>query len=62
MKLILEIDLDNEAFSYNVVDAIEPISHQIINQMRSRPVEHGSGSLMRDENGNTVGFWDYRED
>ena len=56
MKLSIEFDTDNAAFSDYPVDEI----HRIFIEIRERIMDEAVGGIIRDSNGNTIGQWSWK--
>lgn len=60
MKLIINIDLDNDAFAHDDDEAFDPSEIVSIFERQIRPnlgwlIREGDGMKLRDTNGNSVG-------
>lgn len=53
MKIVIEVNLDNDAFKENQAELSEIVSRQIPHDLK--PGDEGS---LKDSNGNKVGNWD----
>lgn len=53
MKIVIEVNLDNDAFRENQAELGEIVSRQIPHNLSP-----GDEGKLKDSNGNTVGHWD----
>ena len=56
MKIVIEVNMDNQAFQDNQAELHEIVSQQIPNNLKP-----GDEGVLKDSNGNKVGRWDIYE-